>query len=77
VIKEIAVISETPQTEIIVGKKLCFKGVVLPEGKARKPIGDWTQEADGGDNHQPFFKDTDTFREWEKNAADPKSHGVK
>jgi len=47
------------ETEITVGKRLRFKGAVLPEGKVKKPIGDWTLEGDGGGKHKPFFKKFD------------------
>jgi hypothetical protein len=47
------------EAEITVGKKLRFKGVVLPEGKVKKPIGDWTLEGDGGGRHKPYFKQFD------------------
>lgn len=47
------------EAEITVGKKLRFKGIVLPEGKEKKPIGDWILQGDGGGKHKPYFKQFD------------------
>ncbi len=47
------------EAEIIVGKRIRLKGAVLPKGKVKEPVGDWSLEGDSEGEEDPYFKKYD------------------